>query len=64
MNALQALPAVKAAAVPTAPLPDLLVQAPAAFASVHEALARPVRLADPPLYEGSGLHTLHSVLRI
>lgn len=65
MKVPESSPGIEAVAAkvtpPTAPLP----QAPIAAARVHEALARPVRLAGNPLLrEGAGLYTLHSILLI
>lgn len=57
-------PGIDAVAAKAAPAPPPLTLAPV-VASVHEALARPVCLADDHLlYEGAGLYTLHSVLLI
>ena len=65
MKVPESTPGIEAVAAKAAPAPAPLTQAPVAAASVHEALARPVRLAgDPLLYESAGLYTLHSVLLI
>ena len=56
---------IEAVGAKVAPAPPPLTLDPIAIASMHEALVRPVRLADDPLlYEGAGLYTLLSVLLI
>jgi hypothetical protein len=65
MTVPETTPGIEAVAAKAAPAAPPLPLAPTAIASVHEPLARPVRLAgDPLLYEGAGLYTLHSVLLI
>ena len=65
MTVPETTPGIEAVAAKAAPAPTPRALAPIAIASVHEALARPVRLADDPLlYEGDGLYTFFSVLLI
>ncbi len=65
MKVPETTPGLETVAAKAASSPAPLTQAPVAVAGVHEAPARPVRLAGGPLlYESAGLYTLHSVLLI